>query len=351
MTVAASLVLGLAVAATVAALTAFLTPRLAGWGFVDMPNARSSHREPTPRAGGLAPVGVLLMLLLAAAVLRADPVLAGIALAATALAVAGLIDDRKGLGAWTRLAVQLAAILPSLGLVLAGWPIWWPGWLPTAAAFAGLSFLWIWFVNLYNFMDGIDGITGVETASVGVGVALVATLASAPGDLPLVAAGLALAGAGLGFLALNWRPARVFLGDVGSVPLGFLTGALLLALAASGQPAAAAILPAYHVTDATLTLLRRALAGEPVMQAHRSHAYQRAIQRGLTADQVCFRLIGLNGVLIALSLAIASQGWLTQAAGVAGAYALSLALCIHLSRGRGPLDPLSAPARPGRTDR
>jgi UDP-N-acetylmuramyl pentapeptide phosphotransferase/UDP-N-acetylglucosamine-1-phosphate transferase len=223
------------------------------------------------------------------------------------------------------------AVLPALGLALAAWPGWWPIWLPPAIVFAGLGLLWVWFVNLYNFMDGIDGITGVETAAIGLGVALVAALAIAPGELPLVPAGLALAGAGLGFLALNWSPARVFLGDVGSVPLGFLAGALLLALAASGQPAAAAILPAYHLTDATLTLLRRALAGEAVMQAHRSHAYQRAVQRGLRADQVCLRLIGLNAMLIALAVVVAPQGWILQLAGVAAAYALSLGLCAHLA--------------------
>jgi UDP-N-acetylmuramyl pentapeptide phosphotransferase/UDP-N-acetylglucosamine-1-phosphate transferase len=331
MTGAATLALGLAVAMVVAALTRALLPHLGPWGFIDTPNARSSHRQPTPRAGGIAPVGVLLFLLAAAAVLRSDPVLAALALAATALAISGLIDDRGGLGAWTRLAVQLMAVLPALGLVLAGWPRWWPTWLPLAVVFAGLALIWVWFVNLYNFMDGIDGITGVETVSIGLGAALVAALAIAPGDLPLAPAGLALAGAGLGFLALNWSPARVFLGDVGSVPLGFLAGALLLALAASGQPAAAAILPAYHLTDATLTLLRRALAGEAVMQAHRSHAYQRALQRGLRADQVCLRLIGLNAILIALAVGTAAQGWVAQLAGVAAAYALSFALCAQLA--------------------
>jgi len=119
--------------------------------------------------------------------------------------------------------------------------------------FAALA--WIWFINLYNFMDGIDGITGVETATIGLGLTLVSLVAGLAA--PVAGLGMAMAGAACGFLLWNWTPAKLFLGDVGSVPLGFLAGFLLLYLASEGHLAPAIILPLYYLFDAMATLLRR----------------------------------------------------------------------------------------------
>ena len=170
---------------------------------------------------------------------------------------------------------------------------------------AGIA--WLWFVNLFNFMDGIDGISGVEAASIGVGLALALRLSGDGSPLALYALGLAATA--LGFLAWNWQPARIFLGDVGSVGLGYLLGWLLLAAAAAGFWAPALILPLYYLADATLTLGRRAVRGEPVWQAHRQHFYQQAARRFASHAAVSLWLIALNLALIALAaLAVLRPG-------------------------------------------
>ena len=154
------------------------------------------------------------------------------------------------------------------------------GWLPPALDMAAAALLWVWFVNLYNFMDGIDGLAGSETAAIGIGLALFAVVGTG-GDPALAAPAAAIAAAAIGFLVWNWAPARIFLGDVGSVPLGYLLGFLLLATAARGYWKFALILPLYFLADATITLLRRLARGERVWLPHREHFYQQAVQRGL----------------------------------------------------------------------
>ena len=155
-------------------------------------------------------------------------------------------------------------------------------------------------------MDGIDGLAGVETACVGIGIALVAVATGLAA--PFGAFGLTIAAAALGFLWWNWHPARIFLGDVGSVPLGFLLGWLLLGLAQNGQWAAALILPLYYLGDATITLLRRGLKGEKVWQAHRLHFYQHAVKTGLDHGQVVRHVLFVDLLLVALAVA-AARGW------------------------------------------
>ena len=149
-------------------------------------------------------------------------------------------------------------------------------------------------------MDGIDGITSVETIVIGVGVFLIS-------DGPTAFLGGILAAAATGFLKWNWNPAKVFLGDVGSIPLGFLLGWLLLNLAGNGHWAAAIILPAYYLTDATITLIGRAIKGEKLWQAHRQHFYQKAVQRGLSHEYVATMVAFLGAVLIMLAW-LAEQG-------------------------------------------
>jgi UDP-N-acetylmuramyl pentapeptide phosphotransferase/UDP-N-acetylglucosamine-1-phosphate transferase len=196
--------------------------------------------------------------------------------------------------------------------------------------------LWAWFINLYNFMDGIDGITGVETIAIGLGIVAVTRFAGDDSDLALPA--LALAAGTLGFLRWNWPRASIFLGDVGSVPLGFVTGWLLLVLATRGWFAPALILPLYYLADATVTLLRRIARRERFWQAHRSHFYQRALGANNDHRTVLILIIGGNVALLILALLALAWPWLALAAAVVVAASL-LAQLARLSR-RGASSPL-----------
>ncbi len=267
---------------------------------LDHPNPRSSHTQATPRGGGIAILAVVLpaWLLLSLLVPPQNETARWLVPAgALVLAAISFVDDLRSLPQWIRFLVQ--AITVGVAVQLLPGPVvqglLWP-WLDTVAA----AIIWLWFINLFNFMDGIDGIAGVEAIGIGVGIYAIGAV-----FLPLAAEhaqGLAIAAAMAGFLVWNWHPARIFLGDVGSIPLGFLLGWLLLNLAASGLWQAALILPLYYLADATLTLLRRLLRGAVIWQAHREHCYQLAIQRGRTHSAVAGAVALVNAALIVLAL-------------------------------------------------
>ncbi len=223
------------------------------------------------------------------------------------------IDDRRGLPAIVRLATHLVVAILGV-LALPAQALIFQGLIPPLVDHVLTVILWVWFINLYNFMDGIDGITGMESAAIGIGLAGVAAIQSGA-DL---SAALTIAAAGLGFLIWNWHPARIFLGDSGSVPLGFLLGWLLLNLAARGEWAAAIILPAYYLADATITLIARAAAGEAVWKAHRRHFYQRALRGGASHSAVVLRIAVANLLLIVLAALVSKDhpGLALAAAGV-----------------------------------
>jgi UDP-N-acetylmuramyl pentapeptide phosphotransferase/UDP-N-acetylglucosamine-1-phosphate transferase len=259
---------------------------------LDHPNARSLHAAPVPRGGGLAPVAVLLAAV-AALALAADAPLAGWLpplAGSVLLAAVGWRDDRGGLGPLAKLARQAAAVAVGLLALAEAGPVF-QGWLPQPLDLLLAGLAWLWFVNLYNFMDGSDGMAAGEAAAIGLGLALIGAWLGWPVDE--TARGLALAGAALGFLLWNRPPARLFLGDAGSLPLGYLIGWLLLAAAAHRQWAAALILPGYFLADATWTLLRRAARGENLLAAHAEHFYQQAVRIGH----------GHRGALVMVSLA------------------------------------------------
>lgn len=296
----------LAVLAIVAWLgVMLLLPPLIVWlrsrSVLDLPNERSSHQQPTPRGGGVAVVAVLLVTAIPWVTVAHQP-LTGILLAGMmALALLSWFDDRlRGLPILLRLGAQALAVALALGLLPAEATITHgllPLWLERLFCF----FAWLWFTNLFNFMDGINGITGVEMIGVGVGLAvcqLVAGFGAGPAG-----AGLLVAAAGLGFLRYNWGRAQVFMGDVGSIPVGFLLGGLLLQAALLGLWAAAVILPLYYWLDATLTLLRRLWRREPVWRAHRQHFYQQGARKFRDHAAVARRIAGLNVALVLLSLA------------------------------------------------
>jgi UDP-N-acetylmuramyl pentapeptide phosphotransferase/UDP-N-acetylglucosamine-1-phosphate transferase len=310
-----------------------LVPWLSARRILDIPNERSSHVASTPRGGGLAPVGALALAGLAGAGLSGQLWPLAFAAAAAALSVLCFNDDRRSLGIGVRLGAQALSIVVAYVLVVSGWPDVLGGRLPAVVLAPLLLIGWLWFVNLFNFMDGIDGISGVETVTIGLGAGVVTLVAAGGAPLGLEAsiiiAGACLAGAGAGFLTANWSPARVFLGDAGSIPLGFLCGALLIALAGAGHLAAALVIPAYYIVDATATLLLRLARGEPVWQAHRSHAYQLAYRAGLSHAAICLRIIGCNVLLLAFAL----LSILSPVAGLAAGYATAFATYGWLARG------------------
>lgn len=303
MSLGAVLLLIVATACAAWSATALALRFLNRRSILDRPNERSSHREPTPRGGGIALVPVILLAwAVVGAGARADPLFWIVLGAAAFLAVVSWLDDVYGLPPGPRFVSHIAAAAIVLALLPADRLVF-HGVLPLILDRAAAGVLWVWFANLYNFMDGIDGITGVETASLGVGIAVVATIGGGLGSagVPIAPLGLALAAAAIAFLLWNWHPARIFMGDVGSVPIGFLAGWLLIGLAASGAWAAAIILPAYYLADASLTLARRASRLERVWRAHREHFYQRAVAAGRSHGAVAGAIGGLNLLLIGLA--------------------------------------------------
>jgi UDP-N-acetylmuramyl pentapeptide phosphotransferase/UDP-N-acetylglucosamine-1-phosphate transferase len=294
-----------------------LAGRVRAWlerrAILDRPVDRSAHAVPVPRGGGLAIMPVLLAAWFGLALLgRAPPGAAALAALAAGLALVSWLDDLRGLPAGPRLLCHVLAALAGLAFLPAGAVF--QGLLPPLLDRAATLLLWVWFVNLFNFMDGIDGIAGVETTALGLGLVLVA--ARAGGDDGSAALALSTAAAALAFLRWNWHPARLFLGDVGSVPLGFLTGALLLALAARGLWAPALILPLYYLADASVTLARRVLRGERFWEAHRQHFYQRALAGPGDHAAVARLVLAGDAGLVACALLAVGRPWLGLTAGI-----------------------------------
>ncbi len=272
------------------------------------PTDRGLHKVPTPVGGGLGLIGGALIIWLL--VYRMMPPLGWPLLAALGLlAVISWLDDRRPLPPAQRFSAQAAAVgllLWHLPAALRLIPV-----LPLELERLGLLIAWMWVINLTNFMDGIDGIAGMEAISVGAGYALVARLLPPSdllmGHLPELA--MMLAASAVGYLLWNWAPARIFMGDVGSIPLGLLFGLLMLDLGLRGQWAAALILPLYFLVDTTLTLFERVRRGSTPWQAHREHAYQRAVLAGMSHSAVTWHVAVLNMALIALAVLSTQYPW------------------------------------------
>lgn len=264
-------------------------------GILDVPNARSSHVRATPRGGGVSIVVVVsaVLALLRARGLISVGLLVALIGGGALVALVGLVDDRKAVPATVRLTVHLVAAV---------WSVTWLG------GFAGLRFgnhvvlggligdvlavlAIVWTLNMFNFMDGIDGLAASEAILVAAGAALLLGPSSG-----VVAAALILATACAGFLAWNWPPARIFLGDVGSGYLGFVISVLAIASARAGTalPWVWLILSGAFLADATITLARRLVQGERVYEAHRSHAYQWLARRWRSHLRVTLAVVLLN---------------------------------------------------------
>jgi len=268
--------------AIVSLLSWLLTGRLRRYALrrnvMDVPNARSSHTVPTPRGGGVAIVVTALAglcLMVGTGLLAPGP---GVAIggAGALVAVIGFIDDHAHIAARWRLATHFAAAIWGLAWLNHGADLTrlLPG-LPLAVILPLSAIFLVWLLNLYNFMDGIDGIASVEAVSVALAGAALHWMAGAGSGalMPLL-----LVAAVVGFLIWNFPPARIFMGDAGSGFLGMMLGLMTLMAGLVAPPLVWAwlILLGVFVADATTTLTRRALRGERVWEAHRSHAYQRA---------------------------------------------------------------------------
>jgi len=248
-------------------------------GILDVPNARSSHSRPVPRGGGLGIVLTFLpviMLLLVRGVLSPS-LAAAIAGGGVLVAGVGLADDLYSLPLWIRSITHFLAsawaiwCIGGMAPLDLGWFTWKWGWAGQVVALVGL----VWMTNLYNFMDGIDGLGGFEAVTAG---SLGSLLLERQGYPDLAEVALFLAFASAGFLLWNWPPAKIFMGDVGSGFLGFVFGVLLIAGAKRQPPLVWTwwILMGVFIVDATLTLVRRVMRGDPWHKAHQLHAYQRA---------------------------------------------------------------------------
>jgi UDP-N-acetylmuramyl pentapeptide phosphotransferase/UDP-N-acetylglucosamine-1-phosphate transferase len=264
------------------------------------PNARSSHRLPTPQGAGIAVIAATLVV--AATVTTCVGAMklnipVGVFAASLFMAVVGFADDLKSIPVLTRLLLQALAVgaivftAPGDIRIVSACPIWIERGLLLLAG--------LWFVNLVNFMDGLDWMTVAEIVPITGAMVVLGSLGEFPVPATLVAA--ALCGAMLGFAPFNRPIATIFLGDVGSLPIGLLLGWCLLQLAYHQQFAAALLLPMYYLMDATVTLLRRFVNREPFWAAHRSHFYQRATDNGFTVSQVVGEVFALNIGLAALA--------------------------------------------------
>jgi len=270
-------------------------PVARGLGWVDRPNSRSAHRVPVPNSGGLAILPILLVGLIVLAPVAGTPgdalpveALALVLGAVALLAGIGAWDDRRNLGAGLRLGCFLA-----LSLVVTLW--WFPPRSPLAFfGTATLAVALTWLVNLYNFMDGLDGIAALQCVAVAGGLALHGHLAGAP--LLFQGFCLVVAGAYLGFLAFNWPPARLFMGDAGSLPAGFLLGWIALWGASAGFLPVTVwlLLMSPFLVDTSWTLASRILRRERLMEAHGQHLYQRLARRWGSHRRVDTALLGLH---------------------------------------------------------
>jgi len=335
------LVYFLAAAACTWVVTRWVIAYLARRQVLDRPNARSSHAVPTPRGGGLGLLGIALPLMAAVTWLHTPETPVSWAVLAGGLALAGLswVDDLSHIHSGLRLIAHFAAAALVLALLPAKFTLF-QGLFPLIADRLLAALAWVWFINLYNFMDGIDGLAGIETLAIGLGLAVLMVLVGRSGGNAAIAAGLwgwTLAACAAGFLVHNWHPAKVFLGDVGSVPLGFLLGWLLLQLALWGYWVAALILPAYYLADASFTLMARLLRGEKIWQAHKQHFYQRAVARGWSPARVARFAAQGNAAL--LVLAAASTQVVTPAGDalcLAGAGAIVVVMLAWMARAAPP---------------
>jgi UDP-GlcNAc:undecaprenyl-phosphate GlcNAc-1-phosphate transferase len=315
-----------------AALSATLAWAMARWRLLmDAPNGRSSHVLPTPRGGG---IGIVVAAMAAWIVFwnagfasrQAGLPELGLALGAAIVAAAGLLDDRRAQPAWLKFGAQAlaSAIAIGCGLSIERLPLPWGGTLELGpVAGAALAFLWLaGLTNAFNFMDGLDGLAA---ATATIAATFLAICAHRAGAGPVAALAWALAAGSAGFLLLNWPPARIFMGDVGSQFLGFAFAGIGILLAREGGIAEGAgilvvpVLLANFLFDTALTAVQRWRRGERLWEAHREHLYQRLNRAGHGHRAVTLRVAGIVAAcgVAATWIEGAASGWTCVAVALA----------------------------------
>ncbi|MGE7962606.1 MraY family glycosyltransferase [Pseudomonas sp. NPDC089918] len=303
---------------------------------MDIPNERSSHSVPTPRGGGVAIVVAFLLALpvLTGLDLLSREALYGLFGSGLLVAIIGFADDHGHIAARWRLLGHFIA---------AAWALFWLNGLPPIELFGitvdlgwfgnilALVYL-VWMLNLYNFMDGIDGLASAEAISVCLGMCLVYWFS---GNLELIWAPLMLAAAVAGFLWWNFPPARIFMGDAGSGFLGVVLGAIALESTWLNSELLWSwlILLGVFIVDSTLTLIRRLVRGDKIYQAHRSHAYQSASRYYASHKRVTLGVMAINVFwLLPISLAVGSS-MLSELVGVLLAFVPLILLALKFEAG------------------
>ena len=301
------------------------------------PNARSSHSVPTPQGGGIAVVAATIIAAAGALSLSASAASAAasslpLVVAVIVIAAVGAADDMRPIGVAPRFFLQAF----SVALVIFALPdeLRVAPFMPMFIERLLLTIGGLWFVNLVNFMDGLDWMTVAEVVPVTAALAIFGAFGFLPATQAIIS--LALCGAMIGFAYFNRPVAKLFLGDVGSLPVGLLLGWLLVQLAGRGALGAAIQLPHYYLADSTITLVRRLIAGEKVWQAHRSHFYQRATAGGFTVIQVAVHVFAVNLGLAALAFfTLSAPSLLNDAVALVCGSALVGWMLQAFARGRG----------------
>src|SRR3981189_1874317 len=296
------------------------------------PNARASHRIPTPQGAGIAVIAATLIAagaVMAFAGPSATKIPAIVFGATLFIAAVGLADDVHSIPVLPRLLLQAASVAaivftaPESLRIVDALPLWIERGLVLLAG--------LWFVNLVNFMDGLDLMTAAEAVPISGAMILLGVFNQFSPFAAVPAA--ALFGAMIGFSPFTRPVAKVFLGDVGSLPIGLLLGWCLLQLALQEQLTAALLFPLYYLADATITLLRRMLTREPFWAAHRTHFYQRATDNGFSVPEVVGQVFALNIFLAALAMAsIFTTSMLLRGLALAGGAAAVGCLLLRFSR-------------------
>ena len=322
-------------AAATALLIFFLSPLLRRYALAK-PSVRSSHQVPTPQGGGIAVITAATAAICVSSLFwlpepttssQPTTLLAAVIL----LASVGALADIRPVAVAPRLLLQIlavAAVVYQLPSDLHIFPIL-PSWIERTLLVLG----GVWFVNVVNFMDGLDLITAAQVVPITAAIAVIGLVGLLPPEAVVVS--LAVCGAMIGFSFFNRPVAKLFLGDVGSLPIGLVLGWLLALLAGNGGRTAAFLLPLYSVADGTFTLLRRLFAGERVWEAHRSHYYQRATDGGFSVIEVVARVFLTNIVLCGLAvLSVIYPGRLVQIGVLLGGAILVTWLLVTFARGK-----------------
>jgi UDP-N-acetylmuramyl pentapeptide phosphotransferase/UDP-N-acetylglucosamine-1-phosphate transferase len=317
-----------------AALIVLTKPLLARYALA-IPNARSSHTTPTPQGGGAVVIAAAIITAGGAFFLMASPgdvtPLLTLLGAVIVMSGIGVTADLHAIGVAPRLLLQtavVAAVIFALPPDMRFTPF-----LPWGAERLCLVIGTLWFINLVNFMDGLDWMTVAEVVPLTAAVAIIGLLGVLPPQIIVIS--LALCGAMIGFAYFNRPVAKLFLGDIGSLPVGLTLGWLLILLAGHGAHTAAVLLPLYYAADATITLLRRLANGEPVWRAHRTHFYQRATNGGFTVLEVVARVFAVNLALCALAIStVIMPGRMSDAVALVVGVSLVAWLLTAFARGK-----------------